>query len=62
MAKIRAELTEGCEYAATDEQMTTLTQFVESFRTRDYEAFRSAHIPWVKRQNSSGRTLHGFPS
>lgn len=48
MAKICGELSEARKYAATDEQKTALSQLIESFRTGDYEIFRSAHKTWVK--------------
>ncbi|KAF7866787.1 hypothetical protein EAF04_005629 [Stromatinia cepivora] len=47
MSKICAELTQACKVAATDEQRTVLSQLVDSFRTGDYNAFRSAHKTWV---------------
>jgi len=47
MAKICIELTEACKHAATREQKTALSQLTQSFRTGDYEAFRSAHKTWV---------------
>ncbi|KAG2420017.1 hypothetical protein HFD88_004814 [Aspergillus terreus] len=48
MAKICVELSEARKYAATDEQKSALSQLIESFRTGDYEIFRSAHKTWVK--------------
>ncbi|KAJ5436018.1 hypothetical protein N7445_006903, partial [Penicillium cf. griseofulvum] len=48
MAKICAELTEARKYALVDEEKTGLSQLIESFRTGDYKAFRSAHKTWVK--------------
>lgn len=47
MAKICADLTEAHKYAWTDQQRTALSQLIKSFRTGDYEAFRSAHKTWV---------------
>lgn len=48
MAKICAELNEAHKFAAVGEQRSGLSQLIESFRTGDYKAFRSAHKTWVK--------------
>ncbi|KAJ8057922.1 hypothetical protein OCU04_013102 [Sclerotinia nivalis] len=47
MSKICAELTQASKVAANDEQRTVLSQLVDSFRTGDYDAFRSAHKTWI---------------
>lgn len=48
MAKICTELTEVRKCATTEEKKTALSQLMETFRTGNYEVFRSAHKTWVK--------------
>ncbi|KAH8590734.1 dipeptidyl peptidase III [Bisporella sp. PMI_857] len=47
MTKICAELSEACRHTTNQGQKTAFSQLIESFRTGDYEVFRSAHKTWV---------------
>lgn len=60
MTKICAELTEAHKYAWTEEQRTALSQLIESFRTGDYEAFRSAQKTWVTDKSPRVEHCMGF--
>lgn len=56
MAKICADLSSASTYATNKQQKSAISQLVETFRTGDYNAFRSAQKTWI--QDKAPRVEH----